>query len=286
MDINDARRQITEITSIQGQAKYSHAIEINTPALFNRLEKAVGSSTTTSSNVTLPVKKCISLNINCRELDDINTLLSGVILEIELPLDYPSSSSCRIIHATNNGVDITDGIDTKISNYLASFVGCECLELVIDWLHDNKDTCLLPNDKATSNNDALQDVQRKVECFILRYNHLLSGSEHKKEKAMVDTAKKHKLQGGLLWGTPGIVVVVPPSSEDDAKDYGVQCRELGKRPDGVESFYLPKDGIEEAELGGLAQQKRGGKLKDMDTATLRKACGGDEELLRAILGVK
>ena len=105
MDINDARRQITEITSIQGQAKYSHAIEINTPALFNRLEKAVGSSTTTSSNVTLPVKKCISLNINCRELDDINILLSGLILEIELPLDYPSSSSCRVIHATNNGVD-------------------------------------------------------------------------------------------------------------------------------------------------------------------------------------
>ena len=57
---------------------------------------------------------------------------------------------------------------------------------------------------------------------------------------MVDTAKKHKLQGGLLWGTPGIVVVVPPSSEDDAKDYGVQCRELGKRPDGVESFTCQK----------------------------------------------
>ena len=72
MDINDARRQVTEITSLQGQAKYSHAIEINTPALFNRLEKAVGCSS--ASNVTLPVKKCLSLNIHCRELDDINVI--------------------------------------------------------------------------------------------------------------------------------------------------------------------------------------------------------------------
>ena len=62
--------------------------------------------------------------------------------------------------------------------------------------------------------------------------------------------------------------------------------EIGKRPDGVESFYLQKDALEEVGLGGLAQQKRGGKLKDMDTATLRAACGGDEELLRNVLGVK
>ena len=51
-------------------------------------------------------------------------------------------------------------------------------------------------------------------------------------------------------------------------------------------MFLPKIGLEEAGLGGLAQQKRGGKIKDMDTATLRTACGGDESLLKQVLDVR
>lgn len=42
MDISDARRQVVEINALQGQSKFSHAIEVITPALFNRLERAVG----------------------------------------------------------------------------------------------------------------------------------------------------------------------------------------------------------------------------------------------------
>eukprot|EP00571_Detonula_confervacea_P005077 CAMPEP_0172326092 /NCGR_PEP_ID=MMETSP1058-20130122/55591_1 /TAXON_ID=83371 /ORGANISM="Detonula confervacea, Strain CCMP 353" /LENGTH=276 /DNA_ID=CAMNT_0013042797 /DNA_START=75 /DNA_END=905 /DNA_ORIENTATION=+ len=276
MDLSDARRQVTEINAFQAQSKYAHAIEITTPALFNRLEKSVGGSTS-SSNQHLPVKKCLSLKIKCRELDDLDEL-SGLILEIEFPLDYPSGSTCQI-HAINNGANAA-GVGTKITTYLESFVGCECLELVLDWLSDNNSTCL------QCNNDASSDTPGMVECYILRYNHLLAGPEHKKEKAMVDTAKKSKLQGGLLWGTPGIVVVVPPSTEEDAKEYAVDSREIGKRPDGVESMHLPESGMEEAGLGGLAQQKRGGRLKDLDTATLRIACGGDEDLLRSVLGIR
>lgn len=277
MDISDARRQVAEINALQSQPKYAHAIETTTPALFNRLEKAVGNSSSSSSNNrTLPVKKCLSLKIHCSELDLDE--LSGLVLEIEFPLDYPSGSTCQV-NAINNGETVSDA-SAKIVTYLQSFLGCECLELALDWLSDNKSTCL------SSSNDASNDTVGKVECYILRYNHLLSGPEHKKEKAMVDAAKKTKLLGGLLWGTPGIVVVVPPSTEDDAKEYSVESREIGKRPDGVESMHFPESGLEEAGLGGLAQQKRGGKLQNMDTATLRTACGGDETLLRSVLGVK
>lgn len=98
--------------------------------------------------------------------------------------------------------------------------------------------------------------------------------------------KKARLQGALLWGTPGIVVVVSPSTEDDAKEYGSECRTIGKKPDGVEEIRLPQSGVDDTGIGGLAQQKRGGKLQELDTAGLRNACGGDEDLLRKVLGIR
>ena len=114
--------------------------------------------------------------------------------------------------------------------------GEKCIELMLDWLSENKDTLL-----SSGNNgyDASEDTAGKVECYVLRYNHLLSGPEHKKEKAMVDAAKRAGLQGGLLWGTPGIVVAVPPSTEEDAREYASDSRDIGKRSDGVERVHLP-----------------------------------------------
>lgn len=274
MNIADARRQVAEINSLRSQSRYLHAIEITTPALFERLEKVA--ETSSSDNQTLPVKKCLLLKIHCRELD-IEELLY-LVLEVELPVSYPSAYACKI-NALSNGAP-NNVVSAKLEAYLKQFNGCECLELILDWLSENRSTCL-SNGKNNSSND-----KEGMECYILRYNHLLSGPEHKKEKAMVDAAKKSKLQGGLLWGTPGIVVVVPPSTEEDAKEYASDSRDIGKRPDGVERMHLPQSGLEEAGLGGLAQQKRGGKLQNLDTAMLRLACGGDEDLLRSVLGVK
>lgn len=271
---------MAEINSLTSQPKYAHSIEITAPALFNRLEKAVGGASS-SNNLTLPVKKCLSLKIHCRELDLDE--LSGLVLEIELPLSYPSGSTCRINNAINDGETVVGDACAKLAAYLQSFNGCECLELMLDWLSENKDTLL---SSGNNGNDASEDTAGKVECYVLRYNHLLSGPEHKKEKAMVDAAKRAGLQGGLLWGTPGIVVAVPPSTEEDAREYASDSRDIGKRPDGVERVHLPEGGLEAAGLGGLAQQKRGGKLQSMDTAALRTACGGDEDLLRDVLGVK
>ncbi len=297
MDVANAERQAEEILSLQDQW-FSDAIEIKTPALFNRL-KCVGRAT----KGTLAVKKCLTIHISCKVLhpDELHDL----ILEFEFPLNYPSDSVCRVralsakkllSNSKANGDGQKDetslqsveykSCSERLQKYLVAFEGCECVEMALDWISQNKETCLVEQStSATDNESSNNGGDGKIQCYVLRYNHLLSGPEHKKEKAMMDTAKKGRLQGGLLWGTPGIVVVVPPSTEDDAKEYSSECRTIGKRPDGVEEIWLPQVGIDEAGLGGLAQQKRGGKLQELDTSGLRAACGGDENLLRRVLGV-
>jgi len=279
MNISNATRQVAELASLQAQW-YSHAIEISTPALYSRLQKVTASSSSSSSNLMLKLKKCLSFRLHCAILhpDD----LANLLLEVELPYNYPSDSVCsvRAIHADDDGLEYS-GCTTLIEQYIdPSFVGVECVEMILEWLNDNKTTCLHSVAEGESKSN-----EGKAQCYILRYNHLLSGPEHKKEKNMMDCAKKSKLQGGLLWGTPGIVVVVPGSTEIDAKEYASDCRAIGKRADGVEQVWLQCESLVAAGLGGLAQQKRGGRLLDMTTSVLREACGNDEDLLRRVLGV-
>lgn len=296
MDAYNAVRQAQELEDIltAKDGLYKDATQIQTPALFNRLQRV-----RPSSKGQLDVKKCLSFTIDCSVLHPDDNYLSDLMLEFEFPLGYPSDAPCSVKACRRADADVKSGGSSagyeacteSIRQYLEAFAGFECVELVLDWLADSKDTCLESAEGTVtgiSNKNEVgstSDMVGKVQCYVLRYNHLLSGPEHKKEKSMVDTAKKLKLQGGLLWGTPGVVVVVPPSTEEDAKEYGSDCRTIGKRPDGVEGLWLPQSGVEEAGLWGLAQQKRGGKLQELDTAGMRIVCGGDEDLLRLVLGV-
>ena len=65
-----------------------------------------------------------------------------------------------------------------------------------------------------------------------KFHHLLAGKEHHKEKDMVSAAKVLGLQGLILYGTPGIVVV-----EDEAEGFATatafmkECRKIGKKGD-------------------------------------------------------
>lgn len=292
MDVSNALRQVEEVLTLQDRW-FNDAIEIQTPALFDRLKRV-----RPSAKGNLEVKKCLSIHISCAILHPDE--LPDLILAFEFPFDYPNRATCRVralsakamakakakasksmdmdINATS--LEYNSCTD-QLQKYLESFCGCECVEFALDWIAQNKDTCLNESSPSSSN-----DMEGKAQCYVLRYNHLLSGPEHKKEKSMLDAAKKARLQGGLLWGTPGVVVVVPPCTEEDAKEYGSDCRTIGKRPDGVEEIWLPEVGIDEAGLGGLAQQKRGGKLQELDTSGLRIACGSDEDLLRSVLGIK
>jgi hypothetical protein len=282
MDVSNALRQVEEILTLKDQWYSGEALTIKTPALLSRLQQIRSSATG-----QLEVKKCLVFHINCAVLHPDE--LPHLILEFEFPLDYPSESTCRVkalIRSSDPDLKWLEHTPctTAIGRYLESFCGFECADLVLDWLAENKDSCLNENECTLPSLENVND--EIVTCYIIRYNHLLSGPEHKKEKSMIDAAKKSKLQGGLLWGTPGVVIVVPPSTEEDAKEYASECRTIGKRPSGVEELHLPQTGIEEAGLGGLAQQKRGGRLQELDTAGLRLSCGGDDNLLRTVLGVQ
>lgn len=283
MNISDAVRQVEEILNLQDRwfAK-DGGVTVQTPALFSRLQKVTGSNQ--KSNKRLEVKKQLAFDIDCSVLhpDD----LEDMIIEVTFPLNYPSSAPCQVraVKASNRELEYKK-CSADMEAYLQAFVGCECVDMLLDWLLDNKENCLSSESLGGDNVESINDHEGKQKCYILRYNHLLSGPEHKKEKAMIATAKKSQLQGGLLWGTPGIVVVVPPSTEEDAKEYASECRTIGKRAEGPNEIWLPESGLEEAGMGGLAQQKRGGKLQELDTAGLRIGCGGDESLLRQVLGV-
>jgi hypothetical protein len=282
MELSNAKRQVDEILNLQDMwfAK-DGGIEIKTPALFDRLQKLVGYHAPSSPG-RLEVKKQLALEIKCSILYPDE--LSDLLLSIEFPHDYPSSSICKVraLRALDPYHEYS-ACSEAINKYLELLIGCECTEMIIDWISENKDTCL----NLSSGNKGASNGEREgqVLCYVLRYNHLLSGPEHKKEKAMVTEAKKSKVQGGILWGTPGIVVVVPPSTESDAKEYASDCRTIGKRAEGPSEIWLPRSGLDQAGMGGVAQQKRGGKLQELDTVGLRCGCGGDENLLREVLGV-
>jgi hypothetical protein len=280
METTDALRQVEEILNLQDQwfAK-DGAVTINTPALFSRLQQLTGNPS--SAKRVVEVKKQLAFDIDCSIIHPEE--LPDLVLEIEFLCDYPSNAACRVraVSASNRETQYT-ACSTAIATYLEAFRGCECIEMLLNWISDNKNTCLKQSeDSGGSENDG----EGKVQCYILKYNHLLSGPEHKKEKAMIVAAKKSKLQGGLLWGTPGIVVVVAPSTEEDAKEYASECRTIGKRAEGPNELWVPQSGLDEAGIGGLAQQKRGGKLQELDTVGLRCGCGGDESLLKQVLGV-
>lgn len=275
MQVANAQRQVEEIRCWMDQCydkgvSKNEALQVLTPTLFTRLEGIRAND----DQLMIPVKKCLQFQLNFTQLyeEELNDATKTIRVRFEFPLDYPSASICEVqVYYDDDDSKTTTTIHTgctqSIQTYLKDFVGCECVELVADWILENQATCFVEGDGTPNPN-----TNSSGGCFILRFNHLLSGPEHKKEKAMLTAAKKSHLQGGLLWGTPGLVIVVSPSTYDDAKDYAQECRTIGKRVEGaIEEVDLPA--WEDGGLGGLAQQKRGGKLKELTTADLRQVCG-------------
>ena len=275
MDLTNATRQVKELLALRDKW-YNDAITIQTPTLFSRLQEAIQKQ---QQYHHLDVKKCIKFDFKCCVLYPDE--LSDLILEFTFPFDYPSSATCQVKSKSRSSDSEYVSCTSAIEEYIRPFTGCECVELIIDWLADNKDTCLSQNDASLngSYNSIPNANDNILKCFVLRYNHLLFGPEHKKEKEMVDTAKKFQLHGCLVWGTPGIVILVPPSTEEDTKEYASECRQIGKRPSGIEEIFVKKEVIETLSIGQ-------GKFQDIDISVLKSACNGHDDLLRSILGVR
>ena len=271
--IDSAAAQLDELAALE-QEWYAHAITCTAPKLRARLRRAVAHGRRPAD-----IKKRMTLTIDLGAMYPND--YPGVVLAVAMPPDYPG-------RMPDVACDTNPGIATRVEDYLAPFTSNPvALGMMMEFLSGERATlmaeCLLHDEGGGGAGESKANDPSMARCFVLKYNHLLKGPEHKKEKEMVDAAKKSKLQGAILWGTPGIVLVVPPSNEEDARDYASTCRTIGKRADLTESF-LPLEGLDRAGVGGLHQQKRGGKLVELDMAGLRLACGG-EELLKEVLGL-
>ena len=194
MEASNAERQVEELLTLQEQW-YNEAIHIKTPTLFHRLKRTIG-----KIKGIIDVKKQLRFEISCGVLcssSSSSRMLDDLILDIEFPLDYPSENICQVKAISKTSGKEYISCTNQIQQYLHSFRGCECVEIILDWIEQNKNTCLIESSEDHNNSSNDNDLEGKIKCFVLRYNHLLSGPEHKKEKAMIDTAKKMKLQGGI-----------------------------------------------------------------------------------------
>ena len=201
MDISNAVRQAQELENVlEKDHSFKEAINLKTPTLFSRLQRIRPSS---AKGQIIEVKKCLSFTFNCSVFYPEE--LPELVLEFEFPMGYPSDSIANV--TVSDGKNELKKCSAALRLYLEAFSGFECIELVLDWLAENKYKCL---DESLENPSPARTLTSfppspdgEIQCYVLRYNHLLSGPEHKKEKSMIDCAKKSKLQGGLLWGTPG-----------------------------------------------------------------------------------
>jgi hypothetical protein len=288
----NAERQINEVLALKAEFP---SLELATPMLFERLQECVASERAPKAAAK---RLCYTI-----ELADATPALAGLRLRVTLPAAYPDGALCSLsvesagseggagggagaggwgggAGAAESGTsaEATAACAAQIVAYAASFEGNECVALAMEYAAEQGVALLQGSGGGGA--EAVPGVQ----CWSLRFNHLLKGPEHKKEKAMLDAAKQGRLQGAIMWGTPGVVVLTA-CTEAEAKEYQSECRTIGKKGDGPNELRFPEAGLEAAGVGGLAQQKRGGKLAELDTAGMRAAVGSDEGLLKRVLGI-
>jgi len=295
--LEQAERQLNEIVQLKGEYP---SLSLATPVLFERLQACVAAERAPASAAAK--RLCFTV-----DLADACAVLAQLRLRVTLPHNYPDAA-CELAaeHSGGGGgggggggsgaaaaaaaaaaapcsSEALAACAAKLSSYVASFAGNECVGLALEYAAEQGAALLAAGGGGGAGAGAAAAAEGTT-CFVLRFNHLLKGAEHKKEKAMMDAAKKGRRQGAVLWGTPGVVLLTDCGGAD-AQEYGQECRALGKKPDGPAQFLFPAEGLEAAGVGGLAQQKRGGRLAELDTAGLRVAAGGDEALLKQVLGI-
>ena len=267
---DNAREQVAEVEALQQSLSFDEGcISLETPNLLRRLKAFAKPHV--AGEKTACIKRCVELKIDCSRLKRACETVKKLNVRVVFPCDYPLERTCDVSVSTLTGEGQALAEQSRIVAFLAPFAGNRCVECFLDYMLEWKDD---PNQGDS------------VACFALRYNHLLKGNEHKKEKSMLSEAKSMKLQGCILWGTPGVVLVVPDSSEEDAKEFSKICREIGKRADGPHRCTVSAEALDANGVGGLGQRKRGGKLKEIDKGALRDICKGDDDVFKFILGIK
>jgi len=260
---------------------------MNTPKLFQRLRNCVKCSrepTGASKELSLTLK-----------LSYFNFTWGDALLNVIFPFAYPD---CGLPHFNLLSQKLPaarlEYCIRELERYLQPFSGHCCLSSAFEFMVDNVESLL---SSATTDDDSREPASQSLldkegegrnenqqheqeAVSFIRFNHLLKGPEHKKEKAILDAAKKDGLSGAIIWGTPGVILISNVDDEEDVQEYMRTCKTIGKRPDGPIVIHVMKEALEGAGVG-----KRGSKLAEIDTAGLRTMLGGDEGLLREALGV-
>ena len=161
------------------------------------------------------------------------------VFQVTWPLLYPDSAPLRVLvlegeeegeegsagAGTGSGGASLDlsGVNTALEIFAEACVGSHtgCAKDILTYAME------LLLDLTASASASTADAGSRISLHVLKYNHLLLGSEHKKEKAMVSIAKK-SLLGGVCYGTPGLVVLLG-ADEETTTGYLGDCRSAGKR---------------------------------------------------------
>lgn len=277
-----AGKQVDEIQYLLKSSEYatpSAALTITSPKLFQRLSNCIK-----CDREPIGASKNLSLTL---KLSYFDFSWGDALLEVTFPSAYPD---CGLPHFYLRSQKLSDArinyCIQELEKYLEPFAGHCCLSSAFEYMIDNVES-LLSSTMDSSETEVLEEggenehQQHHQEAVsFIRFNHLIKGPEHKKEKAMLDAAKKENLSGAIIWGTPGVMLIAYVDDDDDVLDYMRTCKTIGKRPDGPVVMRVTKEALECAGIG-----ESGGKLAAIDTAGLRVLLGGNEDLLREVLGV-
>jgi hypothetical protein len=222
-DLNQLQGQGQEELQLQGQGQVALGVQVLTPRVEQRL-RAGG-----------------------EELKELRARVVWgyghfvFVFQVTWPLLYPDSAPLRVLvlegeeegeegsagsgSGTGSGgasLDLSE-VNTALEIFAEACVGSHtgCAKDILTYAME------LLSDLTASASASTADAGSRISLHVLKYNHLLLGSEHKKEKAMVSIAKK-SLLGGVCYGTPGLVVLLG-ADEETTTGYLGDCRSAGKR---------------------------------------------------------
>lgn len=140
---------------------------------------------------------------------------------IQFPREYPDIEPLSVALTVDDSN--LDSLQAQIDTFISAFVGSPSGYAVdvVQYMTEIVDS-LTPaeGDKAAA----------EARVKILQFNHLLKGSEHKKEREIFLAGKSSGISGGMIYGTPGYVIAVVIDGGDDVVGtYLRKCRSIGKR---------------------------------------------------------
>lgn len=227
-----------------------------------------------SFNVETPIVEVKLREGNDKVMKCLQACISDMGISIVWPKDYPDEvlevtiADARV--ADDKAREIANQVDVFASAFIGAESGCamEIISHCMEMIEDHFATA--PKIAAPS-----------CPCIhVIKYNHLLFGNEHKKEKDMVTAAKSLNVAGGIYYGTPGLVLLVSDENESDVSSYMSECKSIGKKGDLVYSTTLVPSCTKYNAI------TTGKGLCELSLEDLQAAIGGVQVFRSEVLGIK